>query len=82
LATTARTLQRRLAAAGISYHEMVDAARKEAAARLLADPGLVISEVAYLLGYSEPAAFHHAFKRWTDETPQAYREMNRRGSAV
>jgi hypothetical protein len=24
----------------------------------------------------------HAFKRWTDETPQAYLEVNRRGSAV
>ena len=53
--------------------EAADSARKEAAARLLADPALVIAEVAYLLGYSEPAAFHRAFKRWTGETPQAFR---------
>jgi AraC-like DNA-binding protein len=41
----------------------------------------VIAEVAYLIGYSEPAAFHHAFKRWTAETPQAYRER-RSGAAT
>ena len=78
LTTTPRTLQRRLAAIGMSYQELVDSARREAAERLLGDPALVIAEVAYLLGYSEPAAFHHAFKRWTADTPHAYREAKRR----
>jgi AraC-like DNA-binding protein len=34
---------------------------------------MAISEVAYLLGYSEPSAFHRAFRRWTGVTPGEYR---------
>jgi AraC-like DNA-binding protein len=41
--------------------------------RYLQDRRLSIVEVAYLLGYSEPPAFHRAFKRWNAITPQEYR---------
>jgi len=34
---------------------------------------LSVAEVAYLLGYSEPAAFHRAFNRWYGTTPEASR---------
>jgi AraC-like DNA-binding protein len=77
LATSARSLQRRLAAAGVSYQQLLDLARKAAAERYLTDAPLSISEVAYLLGYSEPAAFTRAFRRWNDETPQAFRLRQR-----
>jgi len=73
LAMSGRTLQRRLAAEGVSYQQLVDAARKEAAARYLADSTLAIAEVAFLLGYSEPAPFHRAFKRWYGTTPDSFR---------
>jgi AraC-like DNA-binding protein len=79
LAMSARTLQRKLAAAGLSYHELLDRARHETAERCLADSSLSIGEVAYLTGYSEPAAFHRAFRRWTGITPQAFRERRRSG---
>jgi AraC-like DNA-binding protein len=73
LATSPRSLQRRLAAAGVSYHQLLDLSRKDAAERYLTDSPLSIGEVAYLLGYSEPAAFNRAFRRWHHKTPQAFR---------
>jgi len=72
-AMSGRTLQRRLAAEGVSYQQVVDSARKEAAARYLTDSTLAICEVAYLVGYSEAAPFHRAFRRWYGMTPDAYR---------
>jgi AraC-like DNA-binding protein len=77
LATSARSLQRRLATAGCSYQQLLDLARRNAAERYLADSALSIGEVAYLLGYSEPAAFNRAFRRWHHETPQAFRQRER-----
>jgi len=77
LATSARSLQRRLAAAGCSYQQLLDLARRDAAERYLSDSPLSIGEVAYLLGYSEPAAFNRAFKRWHHSTPRAFRMRGR-----
>jgi AraC-like DNA-binding protein len=77
LATTPRTLQRRLAEEGSSYQELLMATRQEASAGYLENSTLAICEIALLLGYSEPAAFHRAFKRWLGETPQAFRARHR-----
>lgn len=74
LGMSSRTLQRRLAGEGVSYQQLLDEARKEAAGRLLADARLGIGEVAYLVGYSEPAPFHRAFRRWYGVTPDAFRQ--------
>jgi AraC-like DNA-binding protein len=73
LAVSARSLQRRLAACRMSYQQLLDLTRKDAAERYLTDSLLTISEIAYLLGYSEPAAFNRAFRRWHHETPQVFR---------
>jgi AraC-like DNA-binding protein len=75
LGTSVRTLQRRLATTGISYQELLDQSRCEAAERHLADATLSIAEVAWLIGYSEPSAFHRAFKRWRGLSPQAFRQQ-------
>jgi len=77
LATSPRTLQRRLAAEGTSYQAVLDGVRREAAEGYLADSTLSAGEVGYLLGYSEPAAFHRAFKRWHGVTPVEYRSKAR-----
>jgi AraC-like DNA-binding protein len=77
LAMSSRTLQRRLSSAGLSYQELLDAVRRETAERHIAEARLSVSEIAYLVGYSEPAAFHRAFKRWTGVTPQAFRSARR-----
>jgi AraC-like DNA-binding protein len=75
-AISERTLQRRLAGEGVSYQSLLDDARKEAAARYLSGSTLAICEVAYLVGYSEPAPFHRAFKRWYGITPEAFRQSS------
>jgi AraC-like DNA-binding protein len=80
LAMSGRTLQRRLAAEGVSYQQLLEDARKEAAGRYISESTLAIGEVAYLVGYSEPAPFHRAFKRWYGMTPEAFRQKQRRGS--
>jgi AraC-like DNA-binding protein len=76
LSTTSRTPQRRLARRGTSFEALRAEARRQAAELYLGTTTLTIAEVAYLLGYSEPAAFHHAFRRWHRTTPQAFRARN------
>jgi AraC-like DNA-binding protein len=78
LAMTPRTLQRRLAEAGIAYHDLLDEMRRRTAQEHLEDSTLSIGEIAYLLGYSDRAAFHKAVRRWTGLTPQAYRARHSR----
>lgn len=73
LATSARTLERRLAERGTSYLAEVDRVRKERAARFLRE-GRPIDEIAALLGYSERAAFHRACVRWFGRTPAQVRD--------
>jgi AraC-like DNA-binding protein len=68
-----RTLQRRLADGGHSLSLILDDTRRELAERYLDERHLSVSEVGLLLGYSEPSAFHRAFKRWTALSPTAYR---------
>jgi AraC-like DNA-binding protein len=68
-----RTLQRRLQAEGTTFNDLLEHARRTIACSYLADRRLAAYEVSFLLGYSEPATFFRAFKRWTGKTPQQYR---------
>ena len=68
-----RTLQRRLREEGTSFAELLDALRRGMAQTYLADAQIAISEVSYLLGFSEQSAFNRAFKRWTGATPLEFR---------
>jgi AraC-like DNA-binding protein len=72
-----RTLHRNLREEGVTYSELLHALRQEQASRYLADPGITISEVAFLLGFSELSSFYRAFKRWTGTTPAEFRAANR-----
>jgi AraC-like DNA-binding protein len=73
LAVGARTLQRRLAAEGLTFRAVVDDARRELARQYLAGGAQSLAEVALLLGFSEQAAFQRAFMRWTGVTPGRFR---------
>lgn len=68
-----RSLQRRLALEGTRFDQELDELRRELAQRYLNNPRISIAETAYLLGYSEPSAFHRAHKRWTGMTPSQSR---------
>jgi len=68
-----RTLSRRLAAQGATFRQIMENRRQHLAFRYLDDPAIRPTQVAYLLGYSEPSAFSHAFRRWTGQSPVEYR---------
>lgn len=68
-----RSLQRLLQEQGLSFTQLVDTVRRELAERYLAEPTLDLTDLAFLLGYSEQSAFQRAFKRWTGQTPGDYR---------
>lgn len=73
LAVSRRTLSRRLADEGTSFRAILDDVRREFACALLQDGSLSIADVAFFLDYSEPAAFNRSFRRWTGQTPRAFR---------
>jgi AraC-like DNA-binding protein len=77
-----RTLSRRLREEGTSLRKLLDAVRCDFAVRYLATSELTIAEVADRLGFSDPTAFIKAFRRWTDDTPQAFRRHARRSSSA
>jgi AraC-like DNA-binding protein len=68
-----RTLQRRLDAEGLTYSRLVDQVRFAAAARMLQESDAPLIEIAFDVGYSDPAHFTRAFRRWTGTTPRAFR---------
>jgi AraC-like DNA-binding protein len=57
-----------------SFRQILDEVRRDFARALLQDRSLNIGDIAFFLQYSEPAAFHRSFRRWTGRTPQAFRE--------
>lgn len=71
-----KTLQRRLAAEGISYAELVDDTRRELAHRLLSGTDLPVSRVSQQLGYAEHSVFTRACRRWFGTTPTQYRRRS------
>ena len=73
LMTSVRQLQRELQTENTTYQQLLDETRKELAFQSLKNPETSIHDVAFLLGFSEPSAFHRAFKRWTGQTPRSYR---------
>lgn len=77
LFVSVRTLKRHLAAAGTSYRELVDEARRSEAWGLLARPEVSVQEISERLGYQDPASFTRAFQRWSGQTPSSARQQLR-----
>jgi AraC-like DNA-binding protein len=69
-----RTVRRRLAAEGATFRALTNEVRAALAVELLSQVGLTVQEAARHLGYSETAAFTHAFSRWFGVPPTEYRQ--------
>jgi AraC-like DNA-binding protein len=82
LAMSTRSLGRRLKEEATSYTAVLDELRRDLAMQYLDDTTLDVSQIAWLLGYSEVSSFNHAFNRWTSSSPRAVRSSrkNRRGT--
>jgi AraC-like DNA-binding protein len=71
---TPRTLQRKLADAGATFQQVLDAARYALAMDYLRQHDLPLVDIAFLLGFQEQSAFTHAFREWSGMNPGAWRE--------
>lgn len=68
-----RTLQRKLAMAGLTYSDLVRRARFEAAVQELENSSARIIDIAYDLGYVDPSNFSRAFRRMAGTSPLQFR---------
>jgi AraC-like DNA-binding protein len=71
------TLRRRLEDEETTFRTIVDDLRRELAERHLAEASPTVSEIAFLLGFSDVRAFAKAFRRWTGRAPSEYRAARR-----
>src|SRR5437868_6713206 len=76
LGVSPRSLRRRLADEGTSFHTLVEDTRNALAQQYLSDPKLTISEIAFMVGFSALSPFQRAFRRWTNLTPGEYRHRH------
>jgi AraC-like DNA-binding protein len=73
LGTSRQTLFRRLRAEGVTFEQILDELRHSMALHYLREKRVSVNETALLVGFSEPAAFSRAFKRWTGSSPRTER---------
>lgn len=71
-----RTLHRRLAEHGCTFQTLANQVRQEVAESLLTRRAITLAEVAYLTGFSDQSAFQRAFKSWTGQTPNGFRQAH------
>jgi len=74
LYTSTRTLQRQLKDEGTTFKTILNEVRKELAGKYVCDDSLSLSEISFLLGFSDISSFSRAFKRWTGNPPSTYRQ--------
>jgi AraC-like DNA-binding protein len=72
-----RTLRRRLKENGVSFRELLIRTRRELGARYIHDMSLSITEIAFLLGFSDSSSFSRAYRKWTGQSPSEFRNTHR-----
>ncbi len=68
-----RTLQRRLHDEGVSFRRIVEREQRDVALALLRQPEPRVIDIAEAAGFTDPTSFSKAFRRWTGDSPSAYR---------
>lgn len=76
LAVSPRRLQYRLRDENTTFNRLLEQARKETAIHYLEQTEVPISDIAFILGFSEQSGFNHAFRRWTGMSPKVYRQQH------
>ena len=79
LALSSKTLQRLLREEGTSFSALLEEVRINLSVFYLKKPTLEISEISYLLGFSEQSAFSRFFKKWSGKSPARYRKERLKG---
>ena len=79
LGLSRQTLFRKLKAEGTTFEKILDELRHQLALDYLNEKKASVNETAYLVGFSEPAAFSRAFKRWTGLSPRTIAAAKRQG---
>jgi AraC-like DNA-binding protein len=74
LTMTPRTLTRRLQEKGHTFKSLLQEIRRELAEKYILDKGLTLTEISFLLGFSEASSFSRAYRGWTGHSPSAHRE--------
>lgn len=70
-----RTLRHRLQQLNTSYKQIREQLIQRKALDMIQNKAYPMNEIAERLGYSESAAFNHAFKRWFGHSPRQYRKL-------
>ena len=71
-----RTMNRHLNAEGLAFRRVANQIRFEIACELLENTDMALSQVAAVLRYSELSAFTRAFRRWSGQSPSAWRSSH------
>ena len=74
--TSQRSLQRRLSEKGTTFKTILTEVRKDLALKYIHDRKLTLTEISFMLGFSEMSSFSRAFKRWTGESPKEFRKLD------
>jgi AraC-like DNA-binding protein len=75
LGMTSRALQRELEKANTSFRDLVEETRKSMARHYLNDTSLPLTEIAFILGFSELSAFSRAARSWFGASPRELRKV-------
>ncbi len=74
--TSKRSLQRKLHGKGTTFKTILTEVREDLALKYIHDRKLTLTEISFMLGFSEMSSFSRAFKRWTGESPKEFRKLD------